>query len=47
MIKEMRHREGIVELGPGVPKTLRVHFLRAVGFVCNTDGINHTEEEDE
>lgn len=25
------------EQGPGVPRTLRMHFLKEVEFVCNTD----------
>lgn len=33
------------ESGPGVPKTLRMHFLKKVEFVCNT-GRMVTQEED-
>lgn len=45
MRKVMGYGGYLEEWGPGVPRTLRVHFLKKVEFVCNTDRMV-TQEED-
>jgi hypothetical protein len=39
MGEEMGLRGGIAESRAGIPRTLRIHFLKEMGFVCNTEGM--------
>lgn len=39
MGKEIGHREGILASRLEIPRSLRMHFLKEMGFVCNTEGM--------
>lgn len=44
MRKEMGYGKHLEEWGPGGSRTLRMHFLKKVEFVCNTDRTVTQEE---